>query len=153
MEKIDDCDICSLLPMSDPVLETEYWVASMGPEQGYLGRAYVTLKVHKGDMAELTDDEWLDFSKVVKKLESSIKSAFNPQLFNWTCLMNNAFQHKPALPHVHWHLRPRYENTVNFDGINFVDPLFGYHYDRGQSNIVPDETLAKIVAAVKEFIS
>lgn len=62
--------------------------------------------------------------------------------------MNDAFQHKSAKPHVHWHIRPRYERTISFDGLEFIDPLFGYHYDRGQSQVVSKETLNKIQAKI-----
>ena len=48
-------------------------------------------------------------------------------MFNWSCLMNNAYQVSPAKPQVHWHFRARYENTVNFAGQMFTDPNFGHH--------------------------
>ncbi len=116
----------------------------MAPDQGYLGRCYVTLKDHKTDMAELTNDEWLEFAGVVKRLEAGMREAFGATLFNWSCLMNNAFQVSPALPHVHWHVRPRYEKAVIFEGEEFTDPLFGHHYDPGQTKKVSDDMLNSI---------
>ena len=101
-------------------------------------------------MAELTNEEWLDFAQIVKSLEQAIRLAFDARLFNWSCLMNNAFQHNPATPHVHWHFRPRYDKTVSIDGIDFEDPLFGHHYDREQSLKVSGETLSHIQAKIKE---
>jgi len=104
-------------------------------------------------LAELTREEWLDYADIVKKLEQAIRLAFGAVVFNWGCLMNNAFQVSPATPHIHWHLRPRYDKTVNFDGLEFIDPLFGYHYDRAQSQKVSDETLNNIQSKIQENIS
>ncbi len=148
--KEENCETCQLFPIADPLLETNNWVVSLSPDQGYLGRCYISLKEHKGDMADLTNEEWLNFAEIVKKLEKAVRLAFDAQLFNWGCLMNNAFQHSPAKPHVHWHLRPRYNKTVNLDGINFADQLFGHHYDRAQSQKVTDKTLNIIKDRIKE---
>jgi diadenosine tetraphosphate (Ap4A) HIT family hydrolase len=150
--KLDECGICKLLPNSDPLFDTQYWEVIIAPDQGYLGRCYVTLKEHKGDLAELTKAEWLDYAEVVKKVEEAIRSAFGAIVFNWSCLMNNAFQVSPATPHIHWHLRPRYDKTNSIDGIVFKDPLFGYHYNTGQSQKVSDETLSHIQAKIKESL-
>lgn len=150
--KVDGCETCLFLPQNNPVIETENWAVTLSPDQGYLGRCYVTLKEHKEDLADLTNEEWLEFGEVVKKLEKAIRLAFNAQVFNWGCLMNNAFQHSPAKPHVHWHMRPRYDQTVSFDGIDFTDPLFGHHYGREHSQKVSDETLEHIRNTIKENI-
>lgn len=104
-------------------------------------------------MAELTIEEWLDFAEIVKKLEKAIRSAYGAQLFNWGCLMNNAFQYNPAKPHVHWHFRPRYDKTISIDGIDFVDPMFAHHYDRAQSQKVPVENLNRIKVTIREKLS
>lgn len=151
--KLNECAICQLLPNKNPILSTQYWEVNIAPDQGYLGRCYVTLKQHKGDLAELTNEEWLDYARVVKNIESAITLAFGAKLFNWSCLMNNAFQIQPATPHIHWHLRPRYESSVEFENSRFDDPLFGYHYDREQVKKVPDEMLNSIKAAIKEKLT
>lgn len=149
MTALPNCEICAFLPKNTPIFETDKWTISLSSDQGYLGRCFVTLKDHKGDMAELTNEEWLEFADIVKKLERGVRESFGAVLFNWTCLMNNAFQVSPAFPHVHWHVRPRYENAVTFDGEEFVDPLFGYHYDREQSKEVSADTLEAIRLKVK----
>ncbi len=152
MKNIDNCEVCAFLPTNKTLFETDKWAISLAADQGYLGRCYVTLKQHKSDMAELTTDEWLEFAEVVKKLEAGIRQAFGATLFNWSCLMNNAFQVSPALPHVHWHVRPRYEKPIIFEGQEFVDPLFGHHYDSGQSNVVSPELLENIRLTVQSSL-
>ncbi len=138
------CEVCAILPKNNPVFETASWMVTLSPDQGYLARCYVTLKEHKADMADLTQKEWLEFADCVKKLEGTVRASFGATLFNWGCLMNNAFQVEPALPHVHWHVRPRYESPVIFENEEFSDPLFGRHYDRSQVNKVSKATLNSI---------
>lgn len=145
---VEQCEVCTILPSNDPILETQNWVVSLSPDQGYLGRCYVTLKAHKGDLADLTKEEWLDFTEIVKKIEKAIRKAFGAELFNWGCLMNDAFKIDPPKPHVHWHLRPRYRHSINFAGEKFEDPLFGYHYERGQSR----KASAKVLENIKQEI-
>lgn len=144
------CKTCIFLSQnSENIFETDYWVVALNPKQGYLGQCYVNLRQHKGGLSELTEAEWLDFSIVVKKLEVAIREAFHPDLFNWTCLMNNAFQSNPAIPHIHWNVVPRYSNPVTFGGLEFTDPEFGHHYDTQHAIEISDEVLLAVSAAVK----
>lgn len=135
------------------IFETDYWNILLMPYQAYLGRSVILLKRYCGDLAGLMTEELLDFHLVVKKLENAFTKTFNATMFNWTCLMNNAYQHNPPDSLVHWHFRARYDHKVDFEGHIFEDPNFGYHYDRdyekntGKSN---DEMLEKIVQALQE---
>ena len=144
------CNSCLYLKNPDGnILVSDYWVVALAPNQGYLGRCYVTLKQHKGDLSSLSDKEWLDFADTSRRMEKALKSAFNATPFNWSCLMNNAYQHEPPQPHVHWHLLPRYEKSVKLNGLEFTDPQFGHHYDRDQRRSVDDATYRVIAQKVK----
>ena len=136
------------------VLETENWNVFTMTDQRYLGRCVVVLKRHCGDLSGINDEEMLDFINVVRKLEFSAKKAFNATMFNWTCLMNLAYQVNPPNPQVHWHFRPRYNHEVDFAGKVFIDPNFGHHYLReGSDEIMYDhETLIKITNELKKFL-
>src|SRR3989344_6640821 len=123
------CDGCQKTNKDELIFETKFWKIIIAPDQAYIGRCYVTLKRHCGDLAELENSEWSDFIELVKKLESALKKSFDATMFNWTCLMNNAYQHDPPNPHVHWHFRPRYRNIVKFEEDVFEDPEFGHHYN------------------------
>jgi len=130
--------------------ETSYWRVVLAFEQSYLGRCLVVLKRHCGDLAELRPEEWSDFAELVKKLESALRKAFGATMFNWTCLMNNAYQHDPPNPHVHWHFRPRYDHEVKFAGVVFRDPGFGHHYDRMRVQRVSEDVKRKIIEEIKQ---
>ena len=73
-------------------------------------------------------------------------------MFNWTCLMNNAYQEPSPNPHVHWHFRPRYKHAVNINGVEFNDSEFGHHYSRERNQTVTPETKQKILSKIKNLI-
>jgi diadenosine tetraphosphate (Ap4A) HIT family hydrolase len=143
-----DCEVCELLPSNNPTFESEYWMATLSPDQGYLGRAYVTIKEHEGSLAELSHSQWQDFADMAKRYETAVTEAFGATLFNWGCLMNHAYQEDNPTPHVHWHVRPRYQEDVELLGRTFTDPDFGQHYDRKHSYKASQEQLQKISAII-----
>lgn len=135
------------------VLETQYWKIVLIPNQLYLGRSVLVLKRPCGDLADLSQTEVLDFFELVKKLQNALKLAFGATMFNWECLMNNAYLSNPAKPQVHWHFRARYKNTVEFGGQEFSDPNFGHHpiNDEDGKMLVPRELLGEISKEIQKF--
>jgi diadenosine tetraphosphate (Ap4A) HIT family hydrolase len=136
------------------IFESPHWKVILLDEQKYLGRCVVVLKRKCGDLAELEQDEILDFFEVVRKMESLFRKTFDATMFNWACLMNNAYRETPPDPQVHWHFRPRYNHKVEFEGEIFEDPNFGSHYLRGAGEggdrVVSSELQGKIVAELKK---
>ncbi len=129
-------------------------MVNVAPEQNYLGRCYVSLLEHKGDLAELSSEEWLDFAAVLKQLELAIRQAFGAELFNWACLMNNAYKVHPSHPHVHWHVRPRYSlvHVPSFRGTQYHDQKFGHNYDREAKKPVGPELQQAIATELKKYV-
>jgi len=91
---------------------------------------------------------------VVVIMETALQNAFGAINFNWACMMNFAYTEQPYNPHVHWHVRPRYNRVVEVGGARFDDPDFGDHYsrDRKKTFDAGDEVLGvicrRIVAAL-----
>lgn len=136
----------------DLITETEYWIILLAPDQKNLGTCVVALKRDSGDLAELKDDEWQEFSKIVKKLESALKNAFNSTMFNWGCLMNSSYLKNPPDPHVHWHFIPRYKEKVEFRGLTFEDPCFGSSTMKAKVGIrkVTEDIRMEIIKEIKD---
>ncbi|MFA5084570.1 MAG: HIT family protein [Candidatus Paceibacterota bacterium] len=134
------------------ISETKYWNIFLASSQGYLGRCVVALKRHCGEMAGLKKEEWLDFAGLAKKLENTMKKSFNATMFNWTCLMNEAYKEKNPEPHIHWHFRPRYNHKVNFEGTIFEDSEFGRHYDRTKEMKISDKVRKAIIEKIREHL-
>jgi diadenosine tetraphosphate (Ap4A) HIT family hydrolase len=137
------------------VLETRQWYAIVHPDdQLYLGRLVVVLNYPCGRLSRMHESEYLSFRQVVYMLESALSAAFGATMFNWCCLMNNAYQEENPQPHVHWHFRPRYRNPVEFEGQVFTDPNFGHHYLNGPNDkrAVDRETLKKIAHRIRTVL-
>lgn len=135
---------------SDFIFETTYWEVYLNPDQYYLGRSVVVAKRVVKTLSELTDGEWTDFGTLVRKFETGLKASFNASMFNWTCLLNDAYKKDPPNPHVHWHVRPRYKSPVIFAGLEFLDSEFGHHYARGTDRVLPAEIITRIIAEIKK---
>lgn len=143
-----DCEICEIireLHRDVIIVETEYWRVVLNPNQVYLATAWVTLKTHVGSISELTEGQWEDLHSVIKRYEGAVRRAFGAKLFNWSCLMNDAFKATRPVPHVHWHVKPRYDKLVNITGIEFDDPNFAHHYQL-KSERVADSLMANEIA-------
>jgi len=136
------------------VMDNGAWSAYVMPDQLCLGRLVVPLKRPCGSLAGLSDHEWLMHAHMVRTLEAALHHAFGATMFNWCCLMNDAYQDNCPEPQVHWHLRPRYEFPVHILGREFHDPNFGHHYLRADSDkvILPLEELEKIAQHVRRNV-
>lgn len=129
------------------ILRTDNWVLTLGTNQYYLGRAFLSVLKHRPSLESLSNEEWTDFIGIVKKIEKVYKKAFGADLVNWSCLMNNAYQNNPPDPHVHWHVVPRYSQVKNFAGDTFTDGRYG-HSSRDNEYI--KEVSAKIMEEITQ---
>ncbi|MFH1451717.1 MAG: HIT family protein [archaeon] len=129
------------------LFETEFWKVILADNQEFIGRCVVDVKSKAGSLSELSSEEWKDLQEnVIKKLESAIKKAFGAELFNWSCLMNNAFRPeiKNPKPHVHFHCMPRYRNEIVFMGETFLDKQFGDYIKSEEERSVNQEVFDEI---------
>ncbi len=145
-ERLKDYDYGDLLA------ETCHWLIILAPDQRNLGTCVVALKRDEKELSGLTKEEWLDLDQVVKKLESSVKKAFNATMFNWGCLMNSSYLNEPPSPHLHWHFIPRYKNPVKLHGKIFKDTCFGMStmYNREKAPEISEEFKKKIKNKILE---
>jgi diadenosine tetraphosphate (Ap4A) HIT family hydrolase len=149
MEK--KCDACEFLKAPrNQILETDFWTVGIGNDQPYLGRAYCTLKTHKGKLGELNQEEWQNLHSIFDRLEKKYKKVFGAEVLNIECNMNHAFKTEPYNPHIHWHIYPRYKKPVEVGEVVFEDPLFGSHIDEDLVRVVNDEVVKQIVAKLVE---
>jgi diadenosine tetraphosphate (Ap4A) HIT family hydrolase len=136
---------------SDPlfIADSEHWRMVLNPNQTYLGRAVLLLKRNCGDLAAVSAEEFLDLLQLIKRSQEAYKRALSATMFNWSCLMNNAYQETPPRPHVHWHLVPRYKSPATFAGKEFPDPNFGH---RSVEDVVslPDDVLSALVTHLQK---
>lgn len=113
--------------MNGSFLKTKYWELFLADDQMYLGRIVIKTITPHESLPEITEEEQKDFFSLIKKLESFYKETLGATMFNYSCLMNNAYR-DGEIPHVHFHMRPRYKDPTTVLGYTFTDPNFGEHY-------------------------
>ena len=93
--------------------------------QDFVGECIISS--NKESLSNLTSEEWQELGELEKELERVCKKLFNATMFNFTCLMNNAYRDNKK-PHVHFWIFPRYKNELKlFDKI-YKDKHFGYNF-------------------------
>ena len=104
----------------------KYWeVIYFDKCQDFLGRCIIACK--KESLPEVTIEEWAELSILEKELERVCKKLFNATMFNFCCLMNNAYRDNTK-PNVHFWFYPRYRDEVKIFDKVFKDLHFGYNF-------------------------
>ena len=154
-----NCEICPIVthPSSEEkarrVIESQYWVATLRQDQEYLGTAFVTARRHVESLPELTQDEEHNFIEVRNQLITAQQKAFGAKVVNVSCLMNLAFDARGVgNPHVHYHLKPRYAEPVEYAGETFIDEQFGRYITEKHPHAVDQRTLLLIKEALQRHI-
>src|SRR5262245_5132010 len=77
------------------------------------GHLLIAPKLHKGHLAELTDDETLELQKLIVEYMARIDVLMKPQ--GWNVGLNLGRVAGAGLPgHLHWHIVPRWNGDTNF---------------------------------------
>lgn len=147
-----NCEYCQVIGGYGKLIwGTDLWEIYLAPSQRYLGTCVVSLKRHCHDLSQVKDKEWVDFAIVVRKLEKSLEQSFHPTLYNWSCFKNSVFRSENPNPEIHWHFIPRYKDPVEFEGIIFKDPDFGY-IPLPLKKDIEEEIMGKIAIKIKNHL-
>ncbi len=151
---MEKCGWCSLSEEEKrfQVYESTFWSVFLSDEQDYIGRCILVLKRHCGSLSELTDGEWGELHMLVRKVETALKTALEAALCNWSCLMNSFYKGSDPDPHLHIHVRPRYDRPVTLNGRVYVDNEFGHHYSVNKSGAIPVKDKEWVYARLKEWL-
>lgn len=114
------------------------------------------LSSNKESLSDLSNDEWIELGILEKELERVCKKLFNSTMFNFACLMNNAYRDNEK-PHVHFHFIPRYKNKLEIFNKVYKDKHFGYNFWKwalsklkSQKDIFTKEEKLKIFEMMKD---
>ena len=88
--------------------ESRVSVAKLNPDQAFEGYTFLTLKWHEEELYKLSDKDRKQFLEDMSLIANALSKAFRPDKMNYELLGN-------AMPHLHWHLIPRYT----------YDPMWG----------------------------
>lgn len=98
-------------------------------EQTHRGRCVVAFKNHVNELFELTEEERNLFMADVCNVAKAMSNAFKPTKINY-----GAYSDK--LPHLHFHLVPKYEDGVGFGGTFEMNPQKVYLSDAEYSEVI-----------------
>jgi len=87
---------------------------------------YCIIGNNKESLSELTPDDWVELGEIEKELERVCTKLFDATMFNFACLMNNAYRDNEK-PKVHYHFIPRYKNKIKLFNKIYKDKHFGYN--------------------------
>jgi len=151
---MESCGFCKVTEkdLQLSLFNTDFWKVFLSENQSYLGRCIVVLKRHCAHLSELDPSEWDDLQIVVIKLEQLFTQTLGATMFNWTSLMNKAYQSDSPTPHVHLHLRPRFANPVDLKGFTYRDVDFAHHYDSKRIAELPENITAELISRLKKNI-
>jgi diadenosine tetraphosphate (Ap4A) HIT family hydrolase len=137
MEKSIDCLYCQRNELQKSLMievcDLSASTLFLFKEQSHPGRCVVAYKGHAKELFELSDAERNAFMADVCKVGAAIQKAFSPTKINY-----GAYSDK--LPHLHFHIVPKYDGEFEFGGIFEMNPQKTYLSDAEYV-----ETIDKIV--------
>ena len=93
-------------PADEVVWEFPHSVALLGPWQYYQGYCILVARTHATELFHLSGEERRAYLDELCELAAAIHATFRPHKLNYELLGNQ-------VPHLHWHLFPRYPDDPN----------------------------------------
>jgi diadenosine tetraphosphate (Ap4A) HIT family hydrolase len=136
------CELCSA-PGGDLLWANEECrvVLVEGEEAGlYAGFCRVIWKTHVAEMSDLEPAQSARLMRVVLATERALRDLVVPDKINLASLGN-------VVPHVHWHVIPRWQ-----DDSRFPRPIWASALRKGADRTIPDKAQlrAALLAALKK---
>ena len=67
--------------------------------------------------------------------------------------MNDFYKESAPDPHLHIHVRPRYDKPVVLNGSTYTDSEFGHHYALNKSAVMPAEDKEEVFRRLKGWLN
>lgn len=122
------CEWCEYKEDKWLLHKSSWWSVYLADIQDYVGRCILVLNRHCGSLSELDISEWIDLKSIIDRLEYIYLEELGAKLCNWSCLMNNFYKETTPNPHLHLHVRPRFDNALIINNHTYIDTEFAHHY-------------------------
>ncbi|MFN3135578.1 MAG: HIT family protein [Candidatus Kryptonium sp.] len=109
------CRIIEGLEKAEVLYEDEYIISILDINPVNFGHALVIPKEHYDEFLSLPDEFYPYLLKAVKIVAQAIMSSVEPKPGGFNILSNNGFAAGQRVPHLHFHVIPRYLS----DGLKF----------------------------------
>ncbi len=160
---LDPLCISCTAPENDPstFAISEYWELVLHPDQTVPGSLLIVSLRHVPKLSELTQAEATEFFEPAAVVERALEDDLGATMVNFSCLRNWAFREAnlvpPMLnghpnPHVHWHVSPRYRQSVTICAEEFVDHQYGEELRWG-ARYVTEEVQIELIRRLSKAIS
>jgi diadenosine tetraphosphate (Ap4A) HIT family hydrolase len=109
MTHVAGCELCELSSVATPstVVDNDKFIVILVDDANYPGFARVIWKDHVREVSDLADADRLLLNDAVYKLELAVREVMQPLKVNVASLGN-------VVPHLHWHVIPRYADDAHF---------------------------------------
>ncbi|PQO95264.1 HIT family protein [Massilia phosphatilytica] len=105
MTRVAGCELCEL--SAPTVVDNDKFAVILVDDANYPGFARVIWKDHVREVSDLVDADRLLLNDAVYKLELAVREVMQPLKVNVASLGN-------VVPHLHWHVIPRYADDAHF---------------------------------------
>ncbi|HBU06762.1 MAG TPA: HIT family protein [Candidatus Magasanikbacteria bacterium] len=105
-----DCLFCKIINKVIPnytVYEDDFVLAFLDIFPHAKGHTVVIPKKHFSNLSEMSEVDWQNMATALKNTQAKLQSVLNPDGFNIG--INDKSVAGQVVPHVHWHIFPRYE--------------------------------------------
>jgi len=137
MEKSSDCLYCQRNELQKSLMieicDLKVSTLFLFKEQSHPGRCVVAYKDHVKEPFELAETDRNAFMEDVCRVAEAMQKAFSPAKINY-----GAYSDK--LPHLHFHIVPKYEGGLSYGGTFEMNPQKVYLSDQEYA-----DTIEKIV--------
>lgn len=96
------------------ILKLNYWTWSVRPVHATLGAGILSLNRFCTNFGDISEEEGRELALITKEIEQRLKNSFSPSKFNYIMLMM-------VDNHLHFHVIPRYDRIISFNGIEWKD--------------------------------
>ncbi|CAN7600860.1 HIT family protein [Massilia sp. LjRoot122] len=105
MTKLAGCELCELA--APEVWQGEKFSVIIVDDANYPGFCRVIWREHVREMSELSREDRLQLNEAVYQVELAVREVMQPLKVNVASLGN-------VVPHLHWHIIPRYADDAHF---------------------------------------
>jgi len=104
-QRVAGCELCEL--SAPTVVDNDKFAVILVDDANYPGFARVIWKDHVREVSDLADEDRLLLNDAVHRLELAVREVMQPLKVNVASLGN-------VVPHLHWHVIPRYADDAHF---------------------------------------
>ena len=124
------------------VKDFEHWCVTLRRHQVTLGSLVLIARSHATAWSELDRDAFSELTDVTAGIERTLRAAFAYDKINYLMLMM-------VDPNVHFHVLPRYQRALSFEGMDFADAGWPKAPDLASGHKLDDAMAATLIAHLK----